>query len=146
MRFFSVYGPWGRPDMVIWKFVKAIDEGTPLSITIGSERDFTYIDDVVKAITELMFSAAKTPVINIGFGKMINVTDLAEMISGLMGIRVPLNMVAAESWDAPSTCSDASLIEETIGKIEVTPLEEGLKNFIQWYLEWKRGGKYAGSF
>lgn len=138
MRFFSVYGPWGRPDMAYWKFAQAIMTGTPLTLYgEGTMRDFTYCQDVAEAI----FSATSYPdrvkygVFNVGAEQPVLVEHMIELLSKGLG-RVP-NIVRSPlpPEDARITCSDNTKITEHLGWKPRIGLEEGISKFVHWYKE-----------
>lgn len=151
LRFFTVYGPWGRPDMAMWIFTKAILEGRPIPVFNNGDmrRDFTYIDDIVTGVVSCLDSAPKdddeekaggsrTPhaIYNIGnhrseeLGKMI---DLIEQACGVKAIR---DYQPMQPGDVPATYADISAIERDLGFSPTTPIEVGVPNFVSWYREY----------
>lgn len=158
-RFFTVYGPWGRPDMALFKFTKNILEGRPIDVYNNGDmwRDFTYVDDLVRGIALLMDSIpptqnqllqAKTPglcegdslspvapwrVVNIGNSNKVRLLDFIEAIEESVGRKAICNYLAMQAGDVPATWADAGLLERLTGYHPQTPLKEGVDNFVQWY-------------
>jgi UDP-glucuronate 4-epimerase len=153
-RFFTVYGPWGRPDMALFKFTKGIIEGTPIDIYNHGkmERDFTYIDDLVEAIVRLMGrmpargeaasdSDALSPqapfrVVNIGGGAPSNLMDFIEAIEFAVGKKAVRNYLPMQPGDVPRTFADAGLLETLTGFRPATPVAVGVKAFVDWYRDY----------
>jgi len=154
-RFFTVYGPWGRPDMAPYKFTKGIIEGSPIDIyNFGKmERDFTYIDDLVEGIyrlsqcmpgrgnaTEVAISglspAAPFRIVNIGGGKPTKLLDFIEAIEANVGLKAVRNYMEMQPGDVLVTYADAGLLEQLTGFRPSTPLSVGVKAFIQWYRDY----------
>lgn len=139
LRFFTVYGPWGRPDLSIWKFVEAAYDNKTINITMGAKRDYTYIAGVVDAIVKLAMQPGEgNDIFNVGFGHMISINDVVEEIFSIMKRRVPCITVPRESWDAPETCANSEKLFEKIGRIEEIDINNGLSKFIEWYIKWRR--------
>lgn len=152
-RFFTVYGPWGRPDMALFKFTKAIIEGEPIDIyNYGRmERDFTYIEDLVASIISLsnvvphldtqstnpeqagLSSVAPFRVINIGNGKPAKLMEFVESIEECIGKKAIYNFLPIQAGDVPSTWADNSLLQDLIGRVPSTPISKGIKDFVDWY-------------
>lgn len=145
LRFFTVYGPFGRPDMAYFKFTKAILEDKPIDVYNNGDmlRDFTYIDDIVESMVRLIdngFSDSKDEVphrvFNIGNNKPVKLGDFIDVIESELGIKAKKNMLPMQPGDVPVTYADIDpLIEEIDFKPE-TSIEEGLKNFVGWYKEY----------
>jgi UDP-glucuronate 4-epimerase len=152
-RFFTVYGPWGRPDMALFKFTKNILENKPIDIYNNGEmqRDFTYVDDLVLAIELLMdtvpelhkpvgASDSLSPVapirtVNIGNSKSINLMDFIEAIETELGIKAIRNYMPMQTGDVPATWADATLLKNLTGYQPGTDYCSGVASFIQWYRE-----------
>lgn len=150
-RFFTVYGPWGRPDMALFKFVKAILNGDPIDVYNHGEmrRDFTYIDDLVQAVQRLANAIPKTGsavsnadslspvapfrVVNIGKAKPDSLGDFIAEIESALGQPAIKNMMDMQPGDVPATWSDTSLLEALIGETPSTELSEGIPEFVAWY-------------
>jgi UDP-glucuronate 4-epimerase len=147
-RFFTVYGPWGRPDMALFKFVDAIENGRPIDIYNHGkmERDFTYVGDLVEAIVRLIdrapqidaTDASVSPVapyriVNIGRGEPINLLDFVEAIERKLGKTAIRNYLDMQPGDVPRTFADSSLLERLTGYRPQTSVREGVSAFVDWY-------------
>ncbi|SEK22619.1 UDP-glucuronate 4-epimerase [Roseovarius azorensis] len=156
-RFFTVYGPWGRPDMAYFKFVTAILEGRPIDIYNHGEmyRDFTYVGDLVRAIRLLMDVApvrsenahaiaegdslspvAPYRVVNIGNSQKVRLVDFVEAIEEALDRPAIRNMMAMQPGDVPATWADAGLLERLTGYRPQTDLREGIARFVAWYRDY----------
>lgn len=140
LRLFTVYGPWGRPDMALFIFTDAILQGKPLPVFGGGNmlRDFTFVEDVTESIGALLDHPAegKVPyrVLNIGRGKTLLLSDFIgeiERQSGKVALREHLPVQAG---DVPATFADTSALQELVGKTPETSLEEGIRRFLEWYI------------
>jgi UDP-glucuronate 4-epimerase len=155
-RFFTVYGPWGRPDMAPWRFAEAIDAGRPIEVYGDSDeiwRDFTYIDDLVEAIVRLIPLApvkgapvgpmdslspvAPWRVVNIGRGEPVRLSDLIEAIETSLGKTAERRQMAMQAGDVPLTFAGAELLKALTGYRPATPLAEGVGAFCAWMREYK---------
>lgn len=156
-RFFTVYGPWGRPDMALFKFVKAILEGSPIDVygEGAMQRDFTYIDDLVEAIVRLIDApprkgepapgvvdslspAAPFRVVNIGGGKPVGLLPFIETIERELGCKAIRNMMPMQQGDVRETIASAELLEALTGYRPATGVEEGVRAFVAWYRAYHR--------
>ena len=153
-RFFTVYGPWGRPDMALFKFVKAMRENTPIDIYNYGEmkRDFTYIDDIVKGISLLidippqknnklskndsLSPIAPWRVVNIGSSKSQNLLKFIEEIEDYLGCHAIKNYLPIQKGDLKETYANSELLENLTGFKPTTDLKEGIKNFCDWYISY----------
>ncbi|CUH82338.1 GDP-mannose 4,6-dehydratase [Tropicibacter naphthalenivorans] len=156
-RFFTVYGPWGRPDMALFKFVKATLNGEAIDVYNHGDmfRDFTYVEDLVRAIRLLMFEAVpqrpadgKVPagdslspvapyrVVNIGNSKSERLLDFVEAIEDALGQKTTRNMMDMQPGDVPATWADASLLETLTGYRPQTDMRDGVARFVEWYREY----------
>ncbi|WP_071394568.1 NAD-dependent epimerase [Bacillus tuaregi] len=145
LRFFTVYGPWGRPDMAIYSFSHAIMKQKPIDIyNYGKmKRDFTYIDDVIEAIFQLMKigppqATSKPPykVYNIGNHQPVELSDMIKLLEDQLGRKAIKNYVAIQPGDVPETFAN---IDDLILDTQFTPtvsIEEGIKKFVQWYKDY----------
>jgi len=153
LRFFTVYGPWGRPDMALFLFTKAILAGEKLPVfNYGKHtRDFTYIDDIVEGVVRTLDKTAKpdpsfdsdTPdpgtssapwrVYNIGGGNPVELLKYIELIEKALGIKAELELLPIQPGDVPDTNSDVDALKTDVGYQPVTPVEVGVKNFVDWY-------------
>ncbi|GAB6074874.1 NAD-dependent epimerase [Nautilia lithotrophica] len=152
LRFFTVYGPWGRPDMALFKFVKNILEDKPIDVyNYGKmSRDFTYIDDIVEGIVRVIDnppkgnlnwdgrsseSVAPYKVYNIGNGSPVKLMDFIEAIEETLGKKAKKNLLPMQPGDVPSTYADTTDLEKDLGYKPYTDVKEGIKKFVEWYKE-----------
>lgn len=141
LRFFTVYGPWGRPDMVYFKYTKSILEGRPIDVYNHGKlkRDYTFIDDIVKGITDLMdiIPDAGTPhqVFNIGNSEPVELLRFIELLERILGKKAEKNMLPMQQGDVLETFADTSRLEAHCGYRPYTSLESGLRQFVEWYLK-----------
>jgi UDP-glucuronate 4-epimerase len=154
-RFFTVYGPWGRPDMAHFKFTKAILKGDPIEIYNHGkmQRDFTYIDDLVRAITALIDAVPPMPdaepipgdslspvaphrVVNIGTGSPVQLMDFIKAIETAIGQEARKIYKDMQPGDVPATWADATLLKTLTGEAPVTPIETGIQAFVDWYRDY----------
>ena len=150
LRFFTVYGPWGRPDMALFKFVKNILEDKPIDVYNYGEmqRDFTYIDDIVEGIVRVIDnppkgnpnwdgraseSVAPYKVYNIGNGSPVKLMDFIEAIEKILGKKAKKNLLPMQPGDVPSTYADTTALERDLGYKPYTNVKEGIAKFIEWY-------------
>lgn len=139
LRFFTIYGPWGRPEMAIYRFVEAIEAGDEITLYGGGEmqRDFTYIDDAVDAVTATLElpPAGATParILNVGGGRPLRVFDLVRMIEAATGRRARIRMQAGPAGDVAHTEADSRGLRELTGLTPRVSVEQGLVQFIAWY-------------
>ncbi len=153
-RFFTVYGPWGRPDMALFKFTRNILSGQPIDVYNNGNmvRDFTYISDLVNAIYLLTDKIPLLPrkrdkeikhdsisdvapfrVVNIGNSKPINLLDFIAELEKVLGINAKKNYLGMQDGDIHKTHSDISLLENLIGSQPKTTVNEGITRFVEWY-------------
>lgn len=153
LRFFTVYGPWGRPDMAMYKFVRAIDAGEPVKLFNRGdmERDFTYIDDAVHCVMRLLESiprgmpewtgehpnpaASQAPyrIFNVGTHQPVRLLRVISIIEELTGRKADRHLLPMQPGDVPSTRADTSDLEREIGSVPATPIEVGIEKFYEWY-------------
>ncbi len=153
LRFFTVYGPWGRPDMAYFKFTKAILDGSPIDVyNFGNaERDFTYIDDVVEAVARTMrnipeknskwsgdapdpaTSPARYKIYNIGNNKPVGLMRLIEVMEECLGRKAKKNLLPLPTGDVPATYADVDDLMNDVGFKPETSIEDGVKRFTDWY-------------
>lgn len=153
LRFFTVYGPWGRPDMALFLFTKAALEGHSINVFNNGEmlRDFTYIDDIVEGIIRVIDNPAKAhpdwdhkdpsvstapyKVYNIGNNNPVKLMDFITAIENKLGKEIEKNMMPIQPGDVPATYADVSDLVEDLDYKPNTPVQEGINNFIDWYIE-----------
>jgi UDP-glucuronate 4-epimerase len=153
LRFFTVYGPWGRPDMAPFKFTKAILEGTPIDVYNQGDmkRDFTYVDDVVEGIVRVMdhipagnpawsaehpdpaSSPAPYRIYNIGNNTAVKLNDFIACIEKATGRQAVKNLLPMQPGDVPATYADVSDLARDVGFNPATPIETGMRRFVEWY-------------
>jgi UDP-glucuronate 4-epimerase len=146
-RFFTVYGPYGRPDMALFIFTKNILEGKPIQIYNHGDmlRDFTYVDDVVLGISALMeksasLNTADVPyrVYNIGNNSPVQLMDFVKAIESELGKKAIIEMMPLQPGDVKCTYADVSQMEHDTGFAPKTPLAKGIHEFVSWYREYYR--------
>ncbi|HDZ0600435.1 TPA: NAD-dependent epimerase, partial [Klebsiella pneumoniae] len=153
LRFFTVYGPWGRPDMALFKFTKAMLEGKSIDVyNYGKmKRDFTYIDDIVEAIVRIQdvipqpdpewtveegspaTSSAPYRVYNIGNSSPVELMDYINALEQALGLEAKKNMMPIQPGDVLNTSAETQALYKTIGFKPETPVQQGVKNFVDWY-------------
>jgi UDP-glucuronate 4-epimerase len=159
-RFFTVYGPWGRPDMALFKFTKGILEGTPIDIYNHGEmfRDFTYVEDLVRGIRLLIDAVPERPasrdaipegdslspvapfrIVNIGNSDKVRLEDFIDAIEQELGKKAIRNYMDMQAGDVPATWADASLLRRLTGYAPQTEIREGVRRFVAWYREYFGG-------
>jgi UDP-glucuronate 4-epimerase len=156
LRFFTVYGPWGRPDMALFLFTKAIIEGRPIDVfNFGKmQRDFTYIDDIVEGVVRVTeripesnpqwsgnnpdpaSSNAPYRLYNIGNNKPVELTRFIEVLERCLGKKAEKNLLPLQPGDVPVTCADVDDLMKDVGFRPSTPIEEGIERFAEWYLSY----------
>lgn len=154
LRFFTVYGPWGRPDMALFLFTKAILEGMPIDVFNHGKmkRDFTYVDDIVTGIVKVLDrspegdpawngrkpdpsrSSAPYRIYNIGNHSSVELMEFIEAIEEALGKRAEKNLLPMQSGDVPASWADVDDLVMDFGYAPKTPVKEGIRKFIEWYL------------
>ncbi|WP_143745803.1 NAD-dependent epimerase/dehydratase family protein [Massilia sp. KIM] len=150
LRFFTVYGPWGRPDMAYFSFTEKMMRGEKIPVFAEGKlmRDFTYIDDIVEGVVRLLFkpqapsghdkaSKARHAVFNIGNSQPVTVLDFVRTLERVLGVRAVLDFQPMQPGDVPATHADTSRLQEWVGYKPATPLETGLASFRDWYRGWR---------
>lgn len=153
LRFFTVYGPWGRPDMALFLFTKAILENRPIDIyNFGNmERDFIYIDDIIEGLIRVIkkipnadpqwsgeipdpaTSAAPFKLYNVGNNNPVKLLNLIEVLEACLGKKAKKNFLPIQPGDVPATSADVENFIKDVDFKPTTPIEEGVKNFVDWY-------------
>lgn len=153
LRFFTVYGPWGRPDMALFLFTKAILEGKPIKVFNHGkmQRDFTYIDDIIEGVVRVMEKIPKPnlkwdseqpdpgtsyksyKIYNIGNNSPVQLSEFIEEIEKALGSRAKKEYMEMQPGDVPSTYADVDDLIKDVGFKPATPLSEGIPRFIEWY-------------
>jgi len=153
-RFFTVYGPWGRPDMALFKFTDAILDGRPIDIYNHGDmyRDFTYVDDLVRGIRLLLDAAPVRPeagvappagdslspvapwrVVNIGNSQKVRLLDFIDAIEATLGLPAERNYMPMQMGDVPATWADATLLQDLTGYCPQTDFRDGVARFVAWF-------------
>jgi len=147
LRFFTVYGPWGRPDMAYFSFAERIVAGRALPIFAEGKllRDFTYIDDIVEGVVRIATApappdAAESEVFNIGNHRPVSVLAFVETLSAALGREATLEFLPMQPGDVRATAADVTRLRERVGFQPDTRLEDGLAAFVEWFLSWKARG------
>ena len=158
LRFFTVYGPWGRPDMAMWLFASAIIEGRPIKLFNhgNMRRDFTYIDDVVEAVVRLVDhpaaadpdwsthppdpgrSSAPWRVYNIGNNSPVEVVEVVRLLEEAIGRKAKTEMLPMQPGDVPATFADVDDLMREVGFKPAMRIEDGIKRFVDWYKAYHR--------
>lgn len=144
LRFFTVYGPWGRPDMAYFKFVQAIAANKPIDVyNFGKmQRDFTYIDDVIEGVVRVMHKPPQTnadanatpyKIYNIGNNSPVELSRFIEVIENALGKTAQKNFLPMQPGDVPATYADVDELIQDVGFKPNTSIEEGMQKFIEWY-------------
>ena len=155
LRFFTVYGPWGRPDMALFLFTKAILAGEPIRIFNHGRmrRDFTYIDDIVEGVIRVLdqpaapdptfdpddpdpsTSSAPYRVFNIGNDQPTELLRYVEVLEEALGVKATRQLEDIQPGDVPATWADVDALRDAVGFAPATPVEEGVRRFVAWYRE-----------
>lgn len=147
LRFFTVYGPWGRPDMAYFSFTQKMLKGEAIPVFAGGElrRDFTYVDDIVEGVVRLLFKPTVgkegTPphaVFNIGNHQPVRVLDFIQTLEKVLGVKAKIDFQPMQPGDVPATYADTAALREHVGFAPATPLEQGLARFGEWYRSWAK--------
>lgn len=158
LRFFTVYGPWGRPDMALFIFTRAILEGRPIDVfNFGKmRRDFTFIDDIIEGVVRVMnripepdpdwngdhpdsaSSFAPYRLYNIGNNRPVELMRFIEVLEECLGKKACLNLLPLQAGDVPATYADVDDLMHDVGFKPATPIEEGIRAFVDWYRSYYR--------
>ena len=159
LRFFTVYGPWGRPDMAVWRFTAAVFEGRPVALFNHGRmrRDFTYIDDAAEAVLRILDRApqgdprwsgehpdparSRAPwrLYNIGNGRPVEVDEVLRLIEAAAGRTAVTELMPMQPGDVAETCADVADLEREFGFRPNTPIAEGVRRFVAWYRGHREG-------
>jgi UDP-glucuronate 4-epimerase len=143
LRFFTVYGPWGRPDMAYFKFADQIMQGDTIDVYNQGqmERDFTYIDDIINGILALIHHPPAEKdlhrIVNIGRSSPVNLLEFIQILEKYLGREAKKNFLPIQPGDVPSTWADTSELKKLTGYSPSTNLEEGIRKFVDWYKSYK---------
>ena len=156
LRFFTVYGPWGRPDMAYFLFADAITHGRPIDVYNQGrmKRDFTYIDDIIEGVVRVMdriatpdaewngdnpdpdTSFAPYRIYNIGNNNPVELMHFIETLEDALGMKAQKNFLPMQPGDVPATFADVDDLMRDVGFKPSTPIETGIRKFVAWYTEW----------
>jgi len=156
LRFFTVYGPWGRPDMALYKFARGIADNTPIPVFNGGKmvRDFTYIDDIVEGVVRIIDKAASPNkdwhgdapdsatsyapyrIYNIGNSKPVELMKYIQVLEDCMGKKAELEMLPMQDGDVPATSADTTALQQAVGFQPNTTVEEGVAKFVTWFKDY----------
>ena len=163
LRFFTVYGPWGRPDMAMWLFTEAILKGEAINVFNHGKmrRDFTYVDDIVEGVIRVndnvpqpnpdkdpmddSTTAAPYKVYNIGNNKPVELMHMIEVLEKAIGRTANKNMMDIQPGDVPETFADIDALQRDVGFKPDTPIETGIERFVDWYKSYHRTDDYGVS-
>jgi UDP-glucuronate 4-epimerase len=160
LRFFTVYGPWGRPDMAMWIFTAAISAGKPIKLFNNGKmrRDFTFIDDVVQAVVRLIDrparddpawsadapdparSSAPWRIYNIGNNSPVDVLEVVKILEQTIGKKAIRELLPMQPGDVPATFADVDDLMREVGFKPSTPIAEGIARFFAWYKQYHQVG------
>lgn len=139
LRFFTVYGPWGRPDMAVYDFSERMFSGRPIDVYSHGllSRDFTYIDDIVNGVVAAINYGATLEVFNLGKGHPEKVNELIEIMEKTLGIQARRNELPMQPGDVAQTWADISETTQALGFLPTTDLQTGIAKWAQWYLVYR---------
>ena len=156
-RFFTVYGPWGRPDMALFKFVRAMLQGEAIDVYNHGRmmRDFTYVEDLVEAIRRLVDVPPVRPgdgeaiaehdslspvapwrIVNIGNSAPVQLMDMIEAVEAALDVKAEKNFMEMQAGDVPATWADTKLLEALTGYVPRTDIRDGVRSFVEWYRDY----------
>ncbi len=158
LRFFTVYGPWGRPDMALFLFTRKLLAGEPIDVFNHGhhKRDFTYIDDIAEGVVRALdhppagnpqwsgvdpdpgTSRAPWRVFNIGNSRPVELLTYIETLERALGVKAQMNLLPLQPGDVPDTWADTAALEAETGYAPSTPVEEGVERFVAWYRDYYR--------
>lgn len=138
LRFFTVYGPWGRPDMALFLFTRAILSGEPIKVfNYGKmQRDFTYIDDIIQGVVASLDTPFKYEIFNIGNSQTVELETYINCIEEELGIKAKRELLPMQPGDVPATSADIEKTTRMLGFKPTTNVRQGIKKFIKWYREY----------
>jgi UDP-glucuronate 4-epimerase len=153
LRFFTVYGPWGRPDMAYYRFARSMLEGEPIKVYGEGKllRDFTYIDDVAEAVARVLDKpprsvAQEAPhrILNIGNQQSVLLTDFIATLERVLGVAATRQLLPMQPGDMTATCADTTRLHALAGWVPATPLAIGLADFASWFRTYHASGAHRG--
>jgi UDP-glucuronate 4-epimerase len=140
LRFFTVYGPWGRPDMALFKFTRGILAGEAIPVFNEGRmvRDFTYVDDIVEGVVRVIDRPQGYRIFNIGNNQRVELMAYIRALEGALGKKAVLDLLPMQAGDVRATEADTTALREATGFSPATPVEEGVRRFLEWYREYYR--------
>jgi UDP-glucuronate 4-epimerase len=142
LRFFTVYGPWGRPDMAMWLFTKAMLADKPIQVFNHGKmkRDFTYVDNIIFGIKASLFTEGLDPyeVFNLGNNNPEDLMEMIHLLAQTLGVEPKMEMLPMQPGDVPATFADISKAQTKLNYSPHTPISEGIPRFVEWYKEYHR--------
>jgi len=140
LRFFTVYGPWGRPDMAMWLFTEAMLQGRPIKVfNYGKmQRDFTYIDDIVKGVVAALMAPGlpRYEIINLGNHRAEELTQVIALLESELKVKAQQELLPIQPGDVPATYADITRAQTKLGFEPTTAIAAGIPRFVQWYLDY----------
>ena len=138
LRFFTVYGPWGRPDMAAFLFARAIVAGRSIRVFNHGDmlRDFTYIDDIIEGVVRTLAKPDGYRLFNIGNNKPVRLLDFIAILEELLGLKAVLDLQPIQPGDVPATCADVEALAAAVGFAPATDLRTGLGRFVSWFRDY----------
>ena len=135
LRYFTVYGPWGRPDMSAFLFARAILDGKPIQVFNHGDmqRDFTYVDDIVEGTLRVLDKPSRYAIFNIGNHSPVRLLDYIAILEAALGKKAQLDMQPMQPGDVKATYADTKALQQAVGFAPATPLETGLQRFAHWF-------------
>jgi UDP-glucuronate 4-epimerase len=135
LRFFTVYGPWGRPDMALFRFTRGILAGEPIPVFNQGRmvRDFTYVDDIVEGVVRVIDRPHPYRIFNIGNNQRVELMAYIRAIEAALGKSAKLDLLPMQAGDVAATEADTTALSEATGFRPATPVEEGVRRFVEWY-------------
>jgi UDP-glucuronate 4-epimerase len=140
LRFFTVYGPWGRPDMALWLFTQSLMAGNAIPVFNHGKmrRDFTFIDDIVQGVTASLFRDGLAPaeIFNLGNHRSENLMDMIGILARELGVEPKMNLLPMQPGDVEATYADIAKAQTRLGFEPATPISAGIPRFVKWYREY----------
>jgi len=140
LRFFTVYGPWGRPDMAMWLFTDAMLAGRPIQVFNHGDmrRDFTYVDDIVAGLRGALTADGldRYEIFNLGNHRSENLMEMIGVLGRTLGVEPKMEMLPMQAGDVPATYADTERARHKLGFEPTTPISVGIPRFVEWYRQY----------
>ncbi|MGM5488920.1 MAG: NAD-dependent epimerase/dehydratase family protein, partial [Nanobdellota archaeon] len=138
LRFFTVYGPWGRPDMALFKFTKGILENKPIDVYNHGKmkRDFTYIQDIVQGVIAAIDNDYQYEIFNLARGEVVELMEYIRALEQALGKKAQMNLMEMQPGDVPHTEADITKAQRMLGYAPKTSVKQGVQQFVDWYREY----------